>query len=104
MTVLDYACSRNIRDTSPDVFSRHIGYCANIIHDARQQSALLLLRAPRSDIRAYPNVVRLCLCTPNIVGVWFQFIENDLNKEPRCERQIAVDFGYALCDTLALVK
>jgi hypothetical protein len=49
-------------------------------------------------------VVRFGLCTANVVGVRLQFIENDLNKEARCERQIVVDLGYALCDTLALIK
>lgn len=104
MPKLHYACPRDIRDVDPDIFSRHIGYRADSIGNACQQSALLLLCAPRSNVRAYPDVVWFCLFTSGVVGMWFQLIENDLNKVPRCERYIVVDFGYALCDTLALIR
>ena len=104
VTKLDYACAWNIRDIDPDTLSRRTGYFADIIHNTRQQAALLLLCAPRPNIRAYPNVVGLCLCTRNVVGMGFQFIENDLNEVPRCERHIMMYFGYAFCDTLALIR
>src|SRR5262245_43054289 len=104
MTKLYDACPRNIRDIDPDIFSRHIRYCADIIHNTCQQSALLLLGAPRSNIRAYPNVIGFCPCTPNVVGMWFQFIEDDLNEVPRCECHVMMYFGYAFCDTLALIR